>query len=56
MPSICILYATREGQTRRIAEHVAHVHCFESALTQLEEMAGTVASGTISRAATPVPG
>jgi menaquinone-dependent protoporphyrinogen oxidase len=23
MPSICILYATREGQTRRIAEHVA---------------------------------
>jgi menaquinone-dependent protoporphyrinogen IX oxidase len=23
MPSICILYATREGQTRRIAEHIA---------------------------------
>ena len=23
MPSICILYATREGQTRRIAAHVA---------------------------------
>ena len=53
MKSICILYATREGQTQRIAEHVAaelRVRGFTVAVTNVRDHAAQSSLNTCTAA------